>query len=525
MTIAPLILALLATPVAVQGDGPVILDFTAPWCQPCQQMKPAVAQLVSKGYPVEAVDYDRSPLVKKYNVTSIPTFIVVGSDGQELARTSGYQPARNIAELYNKVQDPSDPEPEPAAGEARDEVPARKNPEPWKTVVRIKIENNLGRQKTWEFGSGTIIHSTPEETIILTCAHIFKIVGARKQFAPRQFPLKIEVHLSDGILRQLSETDSNGGYQAGVHMVGRYEGEAIDYDFGGDVGLIRIRPGKRLPATPVVPAQWSAKPGLDMTTVGCSESNDATAWSTKISRPLIRGVDGFPNYEAIECLYAPKQGRSGGGLYTIDGQLAGVCDFAEPRGGRGLYATPRTIHRFLDKNDLKFCYAPEADPRNDNPGSLMAQGQAPSRANRSNVADRLRAQNLDEPPRKKLTIPSPEDLQVPSLASEDGLERSGSRRKPAFPAQEVAEAEDRGRVRAGGGITRQAALDAIGADQPTPTELSTDSRIDRDPFEDTETPERGASPRKPSGIPAPKTGGSSKIWKPRKVDAVPSTSP
>ena len=37
------------------------------------------------------------------------------------------------------------------------------------------------------FGSGTIIHSTPQESIILTCAHIFKLEGGRSP-QPSRFP-------------------------------------------------------------------------------------------------------------------------------------------------------------------------------------------------------------------------------------------------------------------------------------------------------------------------------------------------
>ena len=38
-------------------------------------------------------------------------------------------------------------------------------------------------------------------------------------------------------------------------------GEAIDYDFTNDVGLIRIRPGRKLPASRVVPAPGSPRRG------------------------------------------------------------------------------------------------------------------------------------------------------------------------------------------------------------------------------------------------------------------------
>ena len=97
---------------------------------------------------------------------------------------------------------------------------------------------------------------------------------------------------------------------------------------------------------------------MKMLTVGCSEGQDATAWHTVIINPQMRGLAGNPTYQAIECMIAPKQGRSGGGLFTTDGYVAGVCNFAEPRGNHGLYATPRSIYSLLDRNNLMALYAP-----------------------------------------------------------------------------------------------------------------------------------------------------------------------
>ena len=491
MMIAPLLLALLATPAADRADSPVILDFTAPWCPPCQAMKPAVAQLTRKGYPVKEVDFDTSPLREKYNVRSIPTYVVVDANERELGRIAGYRPAKDIADLFNKVQDaggedaaaPERAEAEPDPSDpAEDASPAPKRPKPYETVVRIRIDRDASGHGMVEFGSGTIIYSSPEESIILTCAHIFKVEGSRNQYPPKRFPFKIEVHLSDGVLRQLSEADKDGSYRAGVHMVDRIRGEAIDYDFSKDVGLIRIRPGKRLPASPVVPADWTPRPGLKMTTVGCSEGRDATTWSTHITNPLIRGLADSPNYEAIECQHAPIQGRSGGGLYTRDGFLAGVCDFAEPNQGRGLYATPRTIHQFLDKNKLTACYAPDAGGKPGRQGSLVAQGRPPARRDRSNEADTLRAQGPDEPRAKRLTIPSPEDLKVPPLvADRDGDPSQGRRRKPTWTGGEpdaVASNDDGARIRKAGG-----ARELIDEFEPTPVDIPMNAQIGRDPLE------------------------------------------
>src|SRR5262249_3664028 len=160
-------------------------------------------------------------------------------------------------------------------------------------------------------------------SLILTCAHIFKMDGQR-QTTPERFPRKVMIDLFDGKL--------HGQKPAQVHYVESMEGKVVDYDFGLDVGLIQIQPGRRLPAARVVPPHWEPQRRMHMYTVGCSEGQDATAWDTMILNPEMRGLSGNAAYRAIECRFAPKQGRSGGGLYTDNGYLAGVCNFAEPRG-------------------------------------------------------------------------------------------------------------------------------------------------------------------------------------------------
>ncbi len=294
-----------------------------------------------------------------------------------------------------------------------------------------------------------------------------------------------------------------------VHYAESVKGEAIDYDFGHDVGLIRIRPGRKLAATPVVPAGWSPKPRTPMTTVGCSESRDATAWSTWVTKPLIQGaVADNPGYEAIECAYAPKQGRSGGGLYTLDGMLAGVCDFAEPTEGHGLYASPRVIHKFLDKNKLTICYAPDA-ARPPAGGPMMVQ-------NKTNT--KVRAQSSSEPEArpKKLTIPPPEQLNVPEIASSDDAEarasdhRSKSPWKPEGSRTIAAGDATRGRF----SPSRDEVAQADDDDRPRTTEMKMQPGASSDPFDgmaDAKTPARSA-PRPVS--PPPTKPRSSSVWRP-----------
>ena len=201
--------------------------------------------------------------------------------------------------------------------------------------MRIRIVHD----KSTGFGSGTIIRSTPAESLILTSAHQFK---PDKQGPLDEIPYRIKVDLFDGKLQESKP--------AQVHYLATVDGELVDCDFERDISLVRVRPGRRLPTSKVVPRRWKPRVHMKMLTVGCSEGRDATAWNTTITNPRVRDLAGNPDYQAIECQTAPKQGRTGGGLFTIDGCLAGVCDFAEPKGDHGLYATPDSIYRLLDRN-------------------------------------------------------------------------------------------------------------------------------------------------------------------------------
>ena len=204
-------------------------------------------------------------------------------------------------------------------------------PKPWETAVRMRIlgKNNVG------FGSGTIIHSTADESIVLTAARYFRVTSQTqdirdkgiKEVSPSEFPFMIMIDLFDG---KLTATKP-----AQVHFLEAVEGKLVDYDLDRNVALVRIRPGRRLSASPVVSPRWRPQEGKQVLTVGCSEGHDATAWHSTITGTMVLED---PDYVAIECETAPKQGRTGGGLFTTDGFVAGVCSNADAEQKQGIYA-------------------------------------------------------------------------------------------------------------------------------------------------------------------------------------------
>ncbi|BBB49527.1 thioredoxin [Pelolinea submarina] len=96
--------------VAYSQNIPVLVDFWAEWCKPCQVLGPTLEKIVNEangGLRLAKVNIDQNPnLATQYNVRSIPT-VKAFINGQVVAEFVGMQPESRLREFISNLTPPS----------------------------------------------------------------------------------------------------------------------------------------------------------------------------------------------------------------------------------------------------------------------------------------------------------------------------------------------------------------------------------------------------------------------------------
>lgn len=101
-----------ALATATKLNRPVLIDFAASWCAPCQMMekhvwpKEKVREVLAEHVVPLKVDMDAAgarSLVQRYSIQFVPTVLLVDARGDELDRV-GYVGADELVEFVNEVR-------------------------------------------------------------------------------------------------------------------------------------------------------------------------------------------------------------------------------------------------------------------------------------------------------------------------------------------------------------------------------------------------------------------------------------
>ncbi|MEO1983031.1 MAG: trypsin-like peptidase domain-containing protein [Fuerstiella sp.] len=373
------LIAMLMMAADPNGQPPpdvVLLDFTAGYCQPCQQMVPVLQRMENNKFPIRKIDITERPdLARKYNVDRIPAFILL-VEGQEKRRFLGItaeselrqamQDASHKLSAARRRQNPTAPpsgnEPQLADNDEQETVatadaprsgfggfvdrvrrglgggknaanddlehpnfraqspdnetvPVDTNALPMKSSVRVRmIDGNMH-----DFGTGTVIHSSQGQSTILTCAHLFKDVGQNAAFFVDVF--------------------SNG-------EVLKYPATVVGGDHDSDIAFLQIRNVSALPVATLAESP-SLRKSDAVFSIGCSNGD----LPTRLNMTVV-DINRYDGPENILCTTDPSQGRSGGGLFNAMGEVIGVCSAADRRAKQGLYTGVGAIRKVITQLNL-----------------------------------------------------------------------------------------------------------------------------------------------------------------------------
>jgi thioredoxin 1 len=91
----------------IQSEKPVLIDFFATWCGPCQYQAPILEEVASEmgeGARILKIDVDRNQAVAaQYGVRSVPTLMIF-KGGEVMWREAGVKEKEQLVTLLKSFQ-------------------------------------------------------------------------------------------------------------------------------------------------------------------------------------------------------------------------------------------------------------------------------------------------------------------------------------------------------------------------------------------------------------------------------------
>lgn len=89
----------------IKSEKPVLVDFYAVWCGPCQMLAPVIEELENSrdDFLSVKIDVDQEPaLAQRFSITAVPTLLLF-RNGENVKRVSGFLSKEALEQFIDEV--------------------------------------------------------------------------------------------------------------------------------------------------------------------------------------------------------------------------------------------------------------------------------------------------------------------------------------------------------------------------------------------------------------------------------------